>query len=90
MAHIQFTKNNMEQDQKYDTELSQLHLELHKDATIYRMLVEKVRSGAFFPGSEASVLTLQGKCLLFKAKAAHFSGHLLAARRATCVCTRKW
>ena len=42
-----------------------------KDATIYRMLGEEIRSGAFFPGSEASVLTPQGKsCSLL-------SGHLL-------------
>jgi hypothetical protein len=31
-----------------------------KDATNYKMLGEEIRSGAFFPGSEASGLTLQG------------------------------
>jgi hypothetical protein len=45
---------------------------------IYRMLREEIRSGAFFPGAFASVLTLQGKCLLFRAKATHSSEHLLA------------
>jgi hypothetical protein len=48
-------------------------------STIYRMVMEESRCEAVFPDTEVSVLTLEGKCLLFWAKVAHSSGHLLAA-----------
>jgi hypothetical protein len=40
--------------------------------------MEEARHGADLLGTFLSVLTLQGKCLLFRAKAAHSSEHLLA------------
>jgi hypothetical protein len=46
--------------------------------SIYKISLEEARSGAVFPGSKASVLTLEGKCSLLRAKAAHSSGHLLS------------
>ena len=58
--------------------LGESTISAHKDAIIYRMLGEEIRSGAFFPGSEASVLTLQGKsCSLFRAFTTYFSVPLL-------------
>jgi hypothetical protein len=47
--------------------------------TIYRMTMEESRCEAVSPGAGISLLTLRGKSLLFWAKAAHSSGHLLNA-----------
>ena len=52
------------------------NISARKGAPIYRVLAEEIRWEAICPGSRASVLTLQGQCLLLRAKAAHASEHL--------------